>query len=138
MGGYLQISWRWFNSIHHATCNANNNVQHCVNAITASTHCFVIFCLSLMKERNSDLGKDLLLRESEVFDMRTDSVEGQSGVETKWYRGEPMKYFVSITLGIIGGAVLNLLHASQGVITLSTVPGPLFLRALQCAVIPMM
>jgi hypothetical protein len=33
---------------------------------------------------------------------------------------------------------LNLLHASSGVVTLSTAPGNLFLRALQCAVIPMM
>lgn len=51
---------------------------------------------------------------------------------------EPVKYFISITLGIIAGAVLNILNASSGVVTLSTVPGDLFLRSLQCAVIPMM
>jgi hypothetical protein len=31
-----------------------------------------------------------------------------------------------------------MLHASDGVVTLSTIPGNLFLRGLQCAVIPMM
>ena len=62
-----------------------------------------------------------------------------SSVKRGWCQcSEPMKYFVSISLGIIAGAILNIVSASSGVVTLSTVPGQLFLRSLQCAVIPMM
>lgn len=73
-------------------------------------------------------------RASEVMQIESgDEVDELEG-KNKPYFSEPMKYFISISLGIAGGAALNLLHASKGVVTLSTVPGQLFLRALQCAV----
>ena len=47
-------------------------------------------------------------------------------------------YLVSITLGCIFGIVLNVSGASETVSILLTLPGPMFIRSLQCAVIPMM
>eukprot|EP00602_Paraphysomonas_sp_CaronLab_P008734 CAMPEP_0185035952 /NCGR_PEP_ID=MMETSP1103-20130426/28164_1 /TAXON_ID=36769 /ORGANISM="Paraphysomonas bandaiensis, Strain Caron Lab Isolate" /LENGTH=544 /DNA_ID=CAMNT_0027573271 /DNA_START=85 /DNA_END=1719 /DNA_ORIENTATION=- len=44
----------------------------------------------------------------------------------------------SISLGIIFGIILNISGAGHVFSSLVTLPGPLFLRALQCAVIPMM
>jgi L-cystine uptake protein TcyP (sodium:dicarboxylate symporter family) len=51
---------------------------------------------------------------------------------------EPSKYFIGITLGIILGVVLNILNVNHDYIGIITLPGALFLRSLQCAVIPMM
>ena len=48
------------------------------------------------------------------------------------------KYLVAITFGVSFGIVLNVARANNTVTTLLTIPGPAFLRALQCAVIPMM
>ncbi len=48
------------------------------------------------------------------------------------------RYSISIGLGILFSIILNLSHADQTFSTLITLPGPLFLRALQCAVVPMM
>lgn len=50
----------------------------------------------------------------------------------------PFRYGVSIVAGIVFGIVLNILKSSDDVVTIVTIPGALFLRALQCAVIPMM
>lgn len=48
------------------------------------------------------------------------------------------KYAISITVGIVFGVILNAAEAGHVFSSLITLPGPLFLRALQCAVIPMM
>jgi Na+/H+-dicarboxylate symporter len=48
------------------------------------------------------------------------------------------QYLLAITLGITYGIALNALHAGHTVTTITTLPGPLFLRALQYAVLPMM
>lgn len=53
-------------------------------------------------------------------------------------RNIPLRYLVSILIGIGFGILLNVVSASDGVVTIVTLPGELFLRALQCAVIPMM
>lgn len=53
-----------------------------------------------------------------------------------WYKREPLQYLMSIGAGLGAGIALNVFGASDDVITLSTLPGNLFLRALQCAVIP--
>lgn len=50
----------------------------------------------------------------------------------------PMRYLLGIIGGVCFGIGLNLLRASDDVVTVVTLPGGLFLRALQCAVIPMM
>lgn len=88
---------------------------------------------SLLSDGNS--ASEELSRPSDV--MQIECCEDDDDVPRKGKSpclNEPMKYFISISLGIAGGAALNLLHASKGVVTLSTVPGQLFLRALQCAV----
>jgi Na+/H+-dicarboxylate symporter len=98
---------------------------------------------SLLHERDSEVSltkSDVALEEVEAA-VEHDQQNGGEDTSSKGgggYCGEPMKYFISISLGILAGAILNLMHASDGVVTLSTVPGQLFLRALQCAVIPMM
>lgn len=48
------------------------------------------------------------------------------------------KYSVSIGLGIVFGIILNVSQADADFTSLITLPGPLFIRALQCAVVPMM
>jgi hypothetical protein len=48
------------------------------------------------------------------------------------------KYSVSIGFGIVFGIILNISHADHDFTSLITLPGQLFLRALQCAVVPMM
>jgi hypothetical protein len=48
------------------------------------------------------------------------------------------KYSLSIGLGILFGIILNVTHADHDFTSLITLPGQLFLRALQCAVVPMM
>jgi Na+/H+-dicarboxylate symporter len=48
------------------------------------------------------------------------------------------KYAISIVAGIVFGIILNAAEAGHVLSTLITIPGPMFLRALQCAVIPMM
>lgn len=53
-----------------------------------------------------------------------------------WYASEPVQYFISISLGIVAGITLNIAGASSDLIIIATLPGNLFLRALQCAVIP--
>lgn len=50
----------------------------------------------------------------------------------------PTQYFISIILGICFGIILNYFNINDNIVTLCTLPGSLFLRALQCAVIPMM
>jgi L-cystine uptake protein TcyP (sodium:dicarboxylate symporter family) len=49
-----------------------------------------------------------------------------------------VQYFISIISGILFGILLNYLKVNDGVVSLITLPGALFLRALQCTVIPMM
>lgn len=48
------------------------------------------------------------------------------------------KYAISIVVGIVFGVVLNSANAGHVFSSIITIPGPMFLRALQCAVIPMM
>lgn len=48
------------------------------------------------------------------------------------------KYSLSIGFGILFGIILNVTHADHDFTALITLPGQLFLRALQCAVVPMM
>jgi hypothetical protein len=48
------------------------------------------------------------------------------------------KYSLSIGFGIVFGIILNISPADEDFTTLITLPGQLFLRALQCAVVPMM
>mmetsp|Transcript_10806 Transcript_10806/g.16437 ORF Transcript_10806/g.16437 Transcript_10806/m.16437 type:complete len:570 (-) Transcript_10806:236-1945(-) len=57
---------------------------------------------------------------------------------TSCLRQDSSKYMTSISLGIIFGIILNISGAGHVFSSLVTLPGPLFLRALQCAVIPMM
>jgi Na+/H+-dicarboxylate symporter len=56
--------------------------------------------------------------------------------EQRWYTSEPAQYFISIATGIIAGITLNVVGVSDKLVTIVTLPGNLFLRALQCAVIP--
>lgn len=99
--------------------------------------------ISETEMRKSDLNMDVdgYTNMDDVDDNQcsdgNDGNDGSDGGKSAWC-SEPMKYFVSISIGIFAGALLNLFHASDGVVTLSTIPGQLFLRALQCAVIPMM
>lgn len=48
------------------------------------------------------------------------------------------QYLLAIIFGIIYGIILNAAGAGTVVTTVITLPGPMFLRALQCAVLPMM
>lgn len=50
----------------------------------------------------------------------------------------PVQYLLSITFGILLGILLNYLNVNDDTVMLITLPGALFLRALQCTVIPMM
>jgi hypothetical protein len=50
----------------------------------------------------------------------------------------PVQYFISIILGILFGILLNFLNVNDDTVSIVTIPGALFLRALQCTVIPMM
>lgn len=54
-----------------------------------------------------------------------------------WRRGSNA-YLVSILAGALLGVVLNVGGAGETLSSLLTLPGPMFIRALQCAVIPMM
>jgi hypothetical protein len=49
-----------------------------------------------------------------------------------------VQYFLSILFGILFGILLNFLKVNDDTVSLITLPGALFLRALQCTVIPMM
>ena len=53
-------------------------------------------------------------------------------------QSESSKYVFGIVSGIVFGILLNAASAGHILSTLLTIPGPMFLRALQCAVIPMM
>jgi hypothetical protein len=50
----------------------------------------------------------------------------------------PVQYLISIVAGILFGILLNFLNVNDDTVSLVTIPGALFLRALQCTVIPMM
>ena len=56
----------------------------------------------------------------------------------KCIKTDASKYSLSIGCGIIFGILLNLLVIDVNITKLITLPGQLFLRALQCAVVPMM
>lgn len=53
-------------------------------------------------------------------------------------QSDASKYSLSIGLGILFGIILNITQADHTFSILITLPGQLFLRALQCAVVPMM
>ena len=57
---------------------------------------------------------------------------------TECVKRDTTKYAISISLGIVFGIILNAAGGGHVLSTLITLPGPMFLRALQCAVIPMM
>lgn len=83
-------------------------------------------------------GEDSSMRASLLANDGANEEEDEAQEEERGGMSTPGKYAVSIVAGIAFGISLNLLKASSGVVTLSTVTGNLFLRALQCAVIPMM
>ena len=57
---------------------------------------------------------------------------------TKFRTKATYQYVLAIAFGIVYGFILNSARAGHSVTTILTIPGPLFLRALQCAVLPMM
>lgn len=56
----------------------------------------------------------------------------------KCIQTDASKYSLSIGIGIVFGIILNVSSADNTLKILITLPGQLFLRALQCAVVPMM
>lgn len=88
---------------------------------------------------STDPSKNEPLLTEQDKEMQSEASDGSgTPVEGRRRVSEPAQYLISITLGIAFGMMLNVLGADDDTITIATIPGALFLRALQCAVIPMM
>lgn len=90
----------------------------------------------------SDIDKSLLEKSdlTDGFPLLADSdCEEESMYEETQVKpriSDSVKYFVSIAVGITFGVVLNIFNVGDDMVTIVTIPGALFIRALQCAVIP--
>jgi hypothetical protein len=90
----------------------------------------------------SDVDRSLL-EKSDITDGLPLLAESDCGEESMYEEApvkprisDPVKYFLSIGVGIVLGVVLNIFNVGDDMVTIVTMPGALFIRALQCAVIP--
>ena len=81
-----------------------------------------------------------ILRDSEYGTLSDDQQSTQQQTQSINNKriSTPIQYLISILIGILFGILLNVFNVKDNIVILCTLPGSLFLRALQCTVIPMM